>query len=86
MKEDFLIPEKNIAHFVDEFCKRFSLEYVETPTDVLAKSITELSGDTLISDKTRGQLIALNRAYKITNAQMLTLLAKYIAEHKSQYK
>lgn len=72
----------SVAVYVASMARRQGVAHVKTRLDELAKKITELSGDEVKSDETSDLLVALKRAGKIAEEEMLDLLAKHLRETK----
>jgi hypothetical protein len=68
---------------IRELAARHQVNYLQTPTDMLANEITRLSDDTVSFDEIECLLVALQRAGHITRNDAVQLQAQYLRETKS---
>lgn len=78
--EGFAIPEYGLKEFVTALATRYQVTSVKTRADRWAETVTRLSDDDVHADPTEELLIALKKAHRINNVQMLQLLANYLRE------
>lgn len=77
---DLIIPEKNIAQFVQNLADEHGIVYVRTGLDDLAEKITELSGDDIKPDYTEKLIITLKKKGVIDSRQFVKILGAYLDE------
>lgn len=77
---DFIIPENNIAQFVQSIADEHGVVYVRTALDDFAEKITELSGDDVKPDYTEKLIIALKKKGVIDSKQFVKILSAYLDE------
>lgn len=70
--------EISVSSYVTDLAKKHGIKYEEASTDVVAKAITKLSGDEVITDETTELLVALVRANVIDKSTMLHLLGIHL--------
>lgn len=74
------IPTHGLANFIDSLARTHGVQYAQTPTDVLANTITRLVDDEVVFDKVERQLLALERAGVINSEDVVPLHISYLRE------
>ena len=74
------IPTHGLANYIGELSRTRGVQYTQTPTDVLANTITRLAGDEVVFDSIELQLLALERAGIINSADVVPLHISYLRE------
>jgi hypothetical protein len=72
--------QSTTAEHVRALARRYRIAYSETPNDRLAHQITRLAGDAVELDEIERLLIGLQRAGRLTRAEMIRLQAQYLRE------
>lgn len=78
--DSFAIPEFGVKDFVLALAARYRIAAVKTCADQWAETVTRLADDEVHLDATEQLVIALKKAHRIDNAQMVQLLANYLRE------
>lgn len=81
---DLIIPENNIAQFVQSIADAHGVVYVRTALDDFAEKITELSGDDVKPDYTEKLIITLKKKGVIDSRQFVKILGAYLDEKIQQ--
>lgn len=76
----FAIPESGLKDFVLALAVRYQIGVVKTYADQWAETVTRLADDEVHTDATEELVIALKKAHRIDNAQMVQMLANYLRE------
>lgn len=74
------IPEMNLRQFILSLAKRFKVTYVRTYSDDWARNVTRLAGDDVQTDEIEQLVIAMNKAHKVSDIDMVQMLARYMRE------
>lgn len=74
------MPTTGLAEFVADLAMQHGVFffYLRTPNDVLAKMVTRLADDDVITGGTEDLIVALKRAHVIDAASMVSLLGNYL--------
>lgn len=81
-----VIPATNVAEFVRDLASRHQVSYSPTMSDQWAETVTKLAGDPVRTGPVQDLLVALQRAGKLSTAQMTTLLVNYLRERKQRVR
>jgi hypothetical protein len=81
-----VIPATNVAEFVRDLASRHQVSYSPTMSDQWAETVTRLAGDPVRTGPVQDLLIALQRAGKLSTAEMTTLLVNYLRERKQRVR
>jgi hypothetical protein len=74
------LPETRISEFVSELARQHRIAYTRTYADAWGETVTRLADDAVQTDETERLLIALKRAGKLSAADMVALLVRYLRE------
>lgn len=74
-----LTPSSTAEH-IRALAQTFHIVYEEGPNDRLAHHMSRLAGDTVEFDEIEQLLVGLQRANRITRAEMIQLQARYLRE------
>ncbi|AGU53844.1 hypothetical protein VAPA_2c12910 [Variovorax paradoxus B4] len=81
-----VIPATNVAEFVRDLASRHQVSYSPTMSDQWAETVTKLAGDPVRTGPVQDLLVALQRAGKLSTAEMTTLLVNYLRERKQRVR
>jgi hypothetical protein len=76
------IPKAGVSQFVARLARKHHITYVRTTGDEWAEPVTRLAGDEVRSDGTGDLLVALKRAKKLTDREMVALLVSHQREKR----
>jgi len=79
------LPETRISEFVADMAQQHRIAYTRTYADVWGESVTRLADDAVQTDETERLLIALKRAGKLSAADMVALLVRYLCERSGTH-
>lgn len=65
------------ARYVDNLARKNNINFTPTYADYWAKSVTNLAGDEIKSDRTDDLLVALTRSGKMTPQELVSLIIKH---------
>lgn len=74
------IPDVNLKDFVLELAHCYQITPVKTWSDDWAGNITRLADDEVKTDEVEDLIIALKKAHRLTNLEMVQLIANYLRE------
>lgn len=80
------IPTEGVSQFVASLARKHHVTYARTAGDAWAETVTRLAGDEVQSDATADLLVALKRAHKLTDREMMSLLINHQREEKRRVR
>lgn len=74
------IPETGLKDFVLDLARQHQITWIKTYADEWAESVTRLADDEVQTDNIENLVIALKKDRRISNIEMVQMLANYLRE------